>query len=333
MSTSAPIRTGIVGFGRVAEGHLKCLHEHEDRFAVEAVCDLTPARREAATAAGIPQAYEDLEEFLASGVELVYITTHSSTHYQLAKPCLKAGRHIVIEKPITLDADEVAELFSLARERDLVAYPWHNRRFDKDYQAVRRIIAEHDIGDFLRVENRTAGNRPAVGFGVADFNQQWRITADLGGGTLWDFGPHWVDQVLDLVPGTVVGVLGQVRHVRWGDAEDFFHITLLFDHGAHVVAGKVDVAFHSFPKWLIYGSEATVWSEAGMGSAAHWRRDDEEHVLHDPGPAPDMTANVADVIRGEASPLITMDQALRTARVLDAARASAAVGKQIDVEI
>ncbi|MFW5845300.1 MAG: Gfo/Idh/MocA family protein, partial [Planctomycetota bacterium] len=239
----------------------------------------------------------------------------------------------IIEKPVTLDADEAAELFALAAERGLLAFVWHNRRFDADYRAVRQLIRERGAGELLRVENRTFSVQPALRFGTADFDPSWRISSDMGGGTLWDFGPHWVDQVLDLVPGTVVGVLAQVRNVKWGTAEDCYHITMLFDSGVHAVASKIDIAHHGFPKWLIYGSEATIWSAAGVNSPVHWKSGEKEVVLEDPEPAPDMLANVQAVIRDGAEPLITPAQALRTARILDAARASAAQGRQIDVNI
>lgn len=330
---STPLRIGILGFGRVATNHLKRLQTNSALFDVVAVCDRVPERREAAKAAGVPHTDDDITAFLQRDLEVVFITTHSAAHYEPALACIAAGKHVVIEKPVTVHASEAEEIFRKADERGVVALVHHNRRFDADYQHVRRIIEERGVGDLVLVENRVGSASPAIRFATPDFDQQWRIKKAMGGGTLMDFGPHYVDQVLDLVPGEIVGVLGDVRCVHWGDADDYFHITLLYGSGTRAVVSKADFVYHMNPKWLVYGSEATVWRDAD--GVTHWKNAEAEASIpaEEPGGRRELHPNYYEVFREGKEPLITPKAALRVARVLDAARESAAAGKLLDVRI
>ncbi len=326
MSTTAikALRTGIVGFGRVAEGHLKQMREQEGCFDVVAVCDFTESRRAAAEEQGVGFTTDKLEEFLDQDLELVLIATHSSAHYEIAMPCLARGLHLVIEKPVTIHAKEAEEIFATAKQKGLTALVHHNRHFDPDVAAMREALREIDTGELVLVENRTGGPAPAVGFGVKDFHQQWRITKAMGGGTLMDFGPHWTEQILSVVPGKVTGVLADVRNVKWGDADDFFHITMLFDTGTRAVASKADFVYHTNPKWLVYGSKATLWS--GENSVVNWKtgkEEGEQGQIAPPEQKQGLHRNYYEVIREGAAPLVSSETALRVAQVLDAAMQSA----------
>ncbi len=331
--SNARIKAGIVGFGKKAEKtHLAEMLKRPDLFEVVGVCDVTESRREAAKALGVPTATGDLNEFLALEPELVFIAAHSSVHHELAMPCLARNCHLVIEKPVTLKAAEAEEIFAAAEKKGLMAVVFHNRRYDPDYRKIKKIVHEKGIGEFVLVENRTAGERPAVGFGVQDFHQEWRITKSMGGGTLMDFGPHWVDQILDLVPGTVKGVFADVRNIKWGDADDYFHIALVFDSGARAVASKADFVYHAPEKWLIYGTQATAWCAGGRDDA-HWKSQNGEAVESEGVPTPDYFQNYFDVIRKGAAPVIDPKGSLRVARVIDAAYESAEKGELIRTSI
>ncbi len=328
---STPVKTGIIGFGRVAGNHLKQLKEQEGCFDVRAVCDMNEARRAAAEEEGVPFTTDDIGEFLRQDLELVLITTHSSAHYEPAKACLEAGKNIVVEKPVTVRAAEAEELFALAADKGLTMLVHHNRRFDADYQQVKKLVQDQGIGEFVLVENRVGGSRPAVGFGVPEFNQQWRITKAMGGGTLMDFGPHYTDQVLDLLPGKITGLFADVRRVKWGDADDYFNILLVFENNARAVISKADFVYAAHPKWLVYGSEATVWEDAEKKT--HWKKDDDEVIAEPFATQPSLHRNYYEVIREGAEPLIDPKGSLRVARVLDAAMVSAEKGEFLKVDI
>jgi len=328
-----PIKTGIIGFGRVAGNHLKSMREC-GHYDVKRVCDITESRRQAAEAEGMT-ATDDLDAFLASDIELVLITTHSSAHHADALKVAAAGKHMIVEKPMAIRGPEAEEMVAAAKSNNVSLCVNHNRHYDLDYCRVKSAVREGLIGDIVSIENRTLGARPAVGYGVADYNQAWRITADQGGGTLLDFGPHWVEQVIDLMAGhTITQVFSDVRHVKWGDADDLFDITMVFDNGVRARAAKADLSYYSPPyKWLVLGTDATLVATRGGDGDVIVYGEDYELKRTRAIERENLYINIAEHIRNGADLIIPPEHALRVMQVLEAARTSGASGKSVDVEI
>lgn len=328
-----PIRTGIIGFGRVAANHLKAMRAC-GHYDVKLVCDITESRREAAVEEGI-EATDDLEAFLDSDIELALITTHSSAHYADALKVAAAKKHMIVEKPMALTGPEAEEMVAAARANQVALCVNHNRHYDADYRCVKAAVEDGLIGDVVSVENRTLGARPAVGYGVVDYNQAWRVTASEGGGTLLDFGPHWVEQVIDLMEGQkIVQVFADVRHVKWGDADDLFDITMVFENGVRARAAKADLSYFTPPyKWLILGTEATLVGQRGGDGEAVVYGEDYELKRSKCVEKRDLHVNIAEHIRNGADLIISPEHALRVMQVLEAARQSGAAGTSVSVEI
>jgi predicted dehydrogenase len=328
-----PIKTGIIGFGRVAGNHLEAMREC-GLYDVSRVCDITESRRTAAEEEGM-SATDDIQALLDSDIELALITTHSSAHYADALKVAEAGKHMIIEKPMALRGPEAEEMVAAAKENGVSLCVNHNRHYDMDYRRVKSAVEDDLIGEIVSIENRTLGARPAVGYGVQDYNQAWRITAASGGGTLLDFGPHWVEQVVDLMAGhTIVQVFADVRHVKWGDADDLFDITMVFDNGVQARAAKADLSYYTLPyKWLVLGSDATLVGERGgdgdvvvYGEDYELRRTKAVEKLN-------LHVNIAEHIRNGQDLIISPEHALRVMQVLEAARQSAAAGKSLELMI
>ena len=330
---SKVVRAGIIGFGRMAETrHLPGLRE-AGRYEVVGVCDITEKRRQVAETTYGLRATGDLAEFLKWDLDLVVIATHSSQHYQDAMQCLAARKHLLIEKPIALTGAEAAEMVATAKANGVTLTVYHNRHFDADYRMVKWSVQEGLLGDLVTFENRSSGKAPAVGFGTADFQPTWRITAAQGGGTMLDFGPHWVEQCLDLMSGhQVVQVFADVRHVKWGDVDDLFKIDMIFSNGVRATAGKIDISYWPWPmKWYIAGTKATLHGPVDNqmiinGHEFELRQDQmvEAFNLHE---------NIAAHLLDGAPLIITGEHALRVMQVLQAARDSAAAGRSVDARI
>lgn len=329
-----PIKTGIIGFGRMAANHHLSAMRETGLFEITDVCDITESRRQAAAEEGL-NATGDLDAFLDSDLELVLITTHSSLHYESALKVAAARKHMLIEKPLAVYGPDAEEMVQAAADHGVVLSVYHNRHFDGDYRLVKSAVRDGLIGDIVSVENRTMGARPAVGFGVPDYNQEWRVTAAAGGGTMLDFGPHWIEQLLDLLEGhKVVSVFADVRHITWGDADDLFDITMVFDNGARARATKADISYCNLPlKWVALGTEASLTCESGGSEycTVHGpefemkrRKSVEQFSLH---------VNLAEHLREGKELIIPAAHALRVMQVLEAARQSGASGHSVEVEI
>jgi predicted dehydrogenase len=328
-----PIKTGIVGFGRVAGNHLKAMREC-GLYDVTTVCDITESRREAAVEEELT-ATDSLEELLESDIELVLITTHSSAHYSDALKVAAAKKHIIVEKPMALTGPEAEEMVAAAKANGIALCVNHNRHYDDDYRLVKAAIQDGLIGEIVSIENRTLGARPAVGYGVVDYNQAWRITAAAGGGTMLDFGPHWVEQIVDLMTGhQIVQVFADLRHVKWGDADDLFDITMVFENGVRARAAKADLSYYSLPyKWLVLGTDATLVASSGKDVGVTIKGEDYELTRTKAVERQNLHVNIAEHIRNGADLIITPEHSLRVMQVLEAARQSAKAGKSVDVSI
>src|SRR5262249_25077569 len=139
-----PIRTGIVGYGRMAEGHVRGMRETQ-RYALVGVVDPTPARRAAARDQGM-EAYETLGELLDQDLELVLIATHSAAHHAPALDAIHAGKHVLVEKPMTLTGDEAQTLVAASRAQGTLLAVYHQRRWDPDYRTVKHAVRGGAIG-------------------------------------------------------------------------------------------------------------------------------------------------------------------------------------------
>ena len=311
--------------------HLPRMQE-SDLYDVVGVYDITASRRALAAEQGL-SATDSFEEFLSWDVELVLITTHTAHHHEAALRVAAAGKHMLIEKPLAVTEAEAQAMVDTARENGVMLSVYHNRHFDADYRMVKAAVREGLVGDLVTIENRTMGSRPAVGFGTPDYNQQWRVTAAAGGGTLLDFGPHWVEQILDLMEGhKVVQVWGDVRHFKWGDADDHFRIEMVFDNGTRALAAKSDIAYCSLPfKWLVLGTSATL--RGPMSDQVVINGPDFELKRTTAVPVVDLHENVARHLHEGSELIISADHALRVMKVIQAGVDSSKAGRSLDVEI
>ncbi|KWK13794.1 oxidoreductase [Burkholderia ubonensis] len=215
---SSLLRIGLMGFGFAGATFHAPVIAASGRTQVAAIATGQPDRARAA----YPDArlVADLDALLAlDDIECVVIATPNDTHFPLARQVLDAGRHVVVDKPVTLTSDEALALARLANARSRVFAPFHNRRWDGDFLTVRRIVESGELGRITYVTSHFDRFRPLV-------RVRWREEAARGGGLLLDLGPHLIDQALALfgLPDTVSATVKTRRDN--GSAPDFVHVQL-----------------------------------------------------------------------------------------------------------
>ncbi|KVN97596.1 oxidoreductase [Burkholderia ubonensis] len=215
---SSLLRIGLMGFGFAGATFHAPVIAASGRTQVAAIATGQPDRARAA----YPDAriVADLDALLAlDDIECVVIATPNDTHFPLARQVLDAGRHVVVDKPVTLTSDEALALARLANARSRVFAPFHNRRWDGDFLTVRRIVESGELGRITYVTSHFDRFRPQV-------RVRWREEAARGGGLLLDLGPHLIDQGLALfgLPDTVSATVKTRRDN--GSAPDFVHVQL-----------------------------------------------------------------------------------------------------------
>jgi scyllo-inositol 2-dehydrogenase (NADP+) len=339
------VNVGIIGFGRIGAEHSDWLAKADGIRAV-AVADETPARRAIAVSRGL-KAYATIEELLAdSTVNAVLVATPTAMHFDHATAALAAGKHVMIEKPVTLDLETAEKLASDAKGRQLVVSVFHNRRWDKDYLTIRQAVQSGRFGKVFNVESRLGQWSSCVGPAAKEYRPGWRNEAGFGGGGLYDWGSHFIDQMWRLLfPAKPVRVFAQLHGNVWTtDCDDFARICIDFDNGA---AGLVEInttTTRPLPRWHIDGETGSAdspfslafdietWASVNFTPADGSRIQSVPKVESGGLSERQIWEQFGRAVIGVGTPAVPIDSVLPTMALLDAARESARTGSVIQVD-
>ena len=327
---------GVVGYGRSGQNKVTELRSLGVELVV--VQDAVPARRDAAKEAGLT-AYETMDALLADDrVGAVFVATPHDLHHPQALAAIRAGKHVMVEKTMCLDAREAREMVEEARAAGIIFSVYHNRRFDEDMLWVKQSTENGLLGDVIAVESRLCSyrNLDAPGFGVSEFHRDWRRTAKHGGGNLYDMGSHLLDQLLQLIPGSVESVYGVLKNVRTPEGvDDYAHAMFRFSTGIVAVLELNDNTQATPPRWRIDGTKGTLFVEKiNRGPAWFLSHEGSRQNLAMPPHGRDrVMATWVAAIRGEGEAVVSPESALRVMEVMDAIRESARAGQAVTREL
>lgn len=239
-----PIRTGLIGYGTAGAVF------HAPLIAAASGLRLTAigSRRADDIARDFPEAkaYENPQALIDDpDIELVVVATPNDTHAALARAALAAGKHVVVDKPFTLDAGEAEALIALADAAKRKLSVFHNRRWDSDFLTVRRLVDDGRLGEVAYYEAHFDRFRPEI-------KQGWRETEVPGAGLLYDLGAHLIDQALVLfgMPRAVTADVARQRAAA--RADDYFHVVLDYGRRRAVLHASVLVRDPG-PRYLVHG--------------------------------------------------------------------------------
>jgi len=210
-----PVKLGIVGVGRGGQAQLRELAGREALFEVTAVYDALAERAEAAAVERGARAFSDLERFLEEGdMELVTLANRTTDHVAAAMACLKAGKRVLVEKPIAATHRGAKRLADYAKRRGGQLYVRHNRRFERGFCAVQSAIKSGSLGEVFDIKLRRGGYQR---------RDDWQTLREYGGGQGLNWGPHLIDHALVLLQGQPYELWSDLKQVAArGDAEDHF---------------------------------------------------------------------------------------------------------------
>lgn len=334
---------GIIGFGRIGAEHAAWLAQATGIRAV-AVADGTPARQDLAQQRGL-RVYTMVDELLDDReVAAVLVATPTAMHHHHALQGLAAGKHVMVEKPMALTLAESRELVDAAAAQSRVLSVFHNRRWDLDYLTVRQAVQSGQLGKLINVESRLGQWSSCVGPAAREYRPNWRNEAAFGGGGLYDWGSHFVDQLWRLCwPAKPTRVFAQLRGNVWTrDCDDFARLCIDFDND---IAGLVEInttTTRPLPRWHLDGTVGTADSPFSLDfSLAKWAELDFTPADGGPTqrlpPAHEAKSEIAiweqfaAAIRGQSPPAVDPRSVLCTMALLDAARESTRQGRAIDV--
>ena len=346
-------KLGIIGYGTMGSWHAANVRDRIRDLDVALVYDINPEKREKARVEGFATC-ETAEELLQSDVDLVVIATPNNFHKDYCVRALDSGKNVVCEKPVCMNMEELDEIYA-AQARSGKLFTVHfNRRWDVDYNIIKDVLAQNLVGKPHQVYSRLFSNRNIPG--------DCRTVKKSGGGFLYDWGVHMIDQVLQLF-GNPISVYAYLKYIYQPEVDDAIRLDLKYpgNLSVHIVADSW--TFINEARWHISGDDGTatvydwfgktgkivranvksvdwaqgcVYTENGL-SRSMWPRPQSEVTEMDVPVRKDLPwweqfyENVMDSIEGKATQFITLEQIRASLAVVMASFESAE--KQCVVEL
>ena len=374
---SKPLKIGVLGVGGMGSGHAMAIHSgtgntiwstHIDEvppfpgemtshlpdfLTLAGVYDINEERNQWAREHGM-KVYEDYDAMLADPeVEAILIATPNHLHKGQAIAAMRAGKHVLCEKPVMLSSQEMLEIMDVSKETGKVFYPRQNREWDEDYLIVKKIYDEKLVGDVFNVKCRIMGSRGIPG--------DWRGVKEYGGGMMLDWGVHIIDRMLKMIPEKITGVFCSLSYITNPECDDGLQVHLTFESGVTVNLEVGTCHFVNEPLWCVYGDKGSAmienWKLDGkLVRLISWDDKDTLPILAGAGLTKTMAPreggesieefelprfdfdrntlyrNFVETCRGEAEQIVTQEHALRVLRLMEACFESAEKGEVIHFE-
>jgi predicted dehydrogenase len=245
----------------------------------------------------------------------------------------------VCEKPFALRIEEVDRMIDSAAARDRVLTVYQSRRWDPDYIALRDVVRSGRIGEPFYMESFIGGYSHPCDF--------WHSHEPVSGGTIYDWGSHYFDWILQLLPDTVRTISASAHKRVWHDVSnaDQVRVDLTFAGGAQASFLQSDIAAAMKPKWYVLGTRGSVvgeWAKepvpADFPATIKVLRPSDagahEEVLSLAGRDEGFYRNLADHLAWDEPLAVTPEEARRTVAVMESATHSIARGgAQVEVDI
>jgi predicted dehydrogenase len=261
-------------------------------------------------------------------IDLVIVSTPPNSHYSWAKESLNRGIHVILEKPMALSVEHCDELMALAASKNLLLVVYQNRRFDADFVTMKKLIDDGTIGDVFLYESFVGGYSKPCDY--------WHSDVEVSGGAIFDWGSHFIDQILATIPGKVDTVTGINQKRLWNHVTNADHadVSITFSNGARATFTNSDLAAARKPKFYVLGTTGAIignWDPAAGGAPADLpailsvhRADGTHEVIKNSAVTPfSFHQSVADYIHNKTPMSVTTSQSRDVVAIMQAAEESA----------
>lgn len=353
------IRIGMIGHGFMGHEHEKMLTQM-DGIKLIGISDIDPEQL-LDVKEGIKRYASDEELIHDPDVQVVLIAANNNQHHDLVIQSAKAGKDIICEKPVAMDCAELDDMVKAVEECGVKFTVHHQRRLDPDFRTAKEVYDSGTLGDVYTIKNSL--------YGFNGNMHDWHVFISEGGGMLFDWGVHLLDQILWMQPGTKIqSVFADLRNVINEEVDDYFKILMKFDNGvmAEVELGTYYLTDKMHDKWFerhwfIGGNKGSAYIDgffpegkivrtAGLlqnvgdkrtmtaaGPTRSFGPPPEGKILTEDLPKvttchEDYFKNYIKAYHGEEDFLVTIPQTRRVLQLMEAVRESARSGRSISFE-
>lgn len=243
-----PIKTGLLAYGMSGKiFHAPFIDAHQG-FELTAIAERSKnlAQKDYPNIKHLKNPEEILSD---DAIELVVVNTPNFTHYQYAKEALHAGKHVLIEKPFTVISKEAEDLFALAYRKNLKVLAYQNRRFDSDFESVRKVVESGKLGKIVEAHFRFDRYRNEIS------QKLFKEQPMPGSGILYDLGAHIIDQAISLfgIPDDFTKCYSSNR--QDSEVDDYAQVHLSYKNGLNVFITTNMLVAEAPPAYSIYGTQ------------------------------------------------------------------------------
>ncbi len=303
----------IVGYGGIAGWHKDLITGQTtkkrknfayggiDRLEIAGIYDIAKARCDAAKAEGL-YVYSSLQEILSDeAVDIVLCATPNHVHKEIVIATLQAGKVAISEKPVSLSSADLQEMIDVANSTGSLFTVHQNRRWDSDYLTIKKLYEEKTVGDVFEIESRIHGSRGIPG--------DWRAKKEFGGGMVYDWGVHIIDQILMMIDSKTTSIYATLQNVTNDEVDDGFKATVTFENGIKVIFDVATLNFIELPRWRLLGkngsaSIARFSSDCNMVHLTDTTKNDAVPVVTAAGLTKTMAPRTKETTKQETIPLV-----------------------------
>ncbi|MCR5151046.1 MAG: Gfo/Idh/MocA family oxidoreductase [Clostridiales bacterium] len=344
----------VIGYGGMGSYHCRRVRDDLAQHAVVAgIYDINPERGKVAEENGF-HSYKTREELLSDEtIDLVTVATPNDYHMEIVIDALNHGKNVISEKPVALSGEELEKMICAAEKNGKLFTVHQNRRWDEDYLAIKKTFDNNTLGNVFRIESRVQGSRGIPG--------DWRNRPEHGGGMVYDWGIHLLDQALMMtMPRKLKTVYAELTNVTNEMCDDGFRTTLIFDDGLSFYVEVTTSNFISLPRWYMLGENGSAvlpdWKSVGkIVMVSDWENRDAVPIIAGAGitktmaPRTDETIkeyplpiadtnwtgyykNIFAVLDGKEKPIVTHNQQRRLMHLVETIFESGAKNKVIEFD-
>lgn len=351
------VNFGIIGFGFMGHVHEKTLNSL-DSAKVVAICDIDQEKMKDTITEGVIKTTSFDELLKIKDINTVIISVNNHVHKEVVIKAAKAGKNIICEKPAAMNVKEYDEMIAAVKDAGVLFTVHQQRRFDVDFRTAKEVYDKETLGNVYTIQSKL--------YGINGNMHDWHVFKKYGGGMLYDWGVHLIDQMLYMVDSKIKTIYADLRNVINEEVDDYFKILFKFENG---ITGEIELGTYFLadrPKWFerhwfIGGDRGTMYSDGfePEGKIAKTTR-----LLQNVSGKTTMTAsgptrsfgppqegvlitedlpkvnfahimffeNYLNALEGKEELLVKIPEVRRVLAVMEAVRESAASGKSVDFE-
>ena len=340
------LKMGIIGMGKMARAHAEWICENKEMSLI-AICEKNISRHgEIKEQYGVP-VFAKVDDFLKiKDMDMVVIVTTNEVHEMLTIRSLDSGRDVIVEKPMSVSYESTQRMIKAAEKNKKQIFVHQSSRWDRDFLLIKDVISSGLIGDILVLKTFVMYcDEGWPSWGIDGMSNPWRIKKQFYGGMLLDWGPHLVDQTLQIIGRDPESVYGILQCAIWSkEVDDHFFAILEYNDNIYCQLECSNNSRITLPRWHIIGTKGTLevkgknepfWDEVEINYIKNDGKNEIQNIklvgVKESGLEGGFYTDIIPYMKGKKKNFVTMYEASNVVRILDLIKQSNDKGKVVDV--